>query len=75
MSDVIKNYKALKSNMTCRDFQYEENHDYETETVRACKEGFHACEYPLNVFSYYPLGNSVYHEIERSGKFDRDSDD
>lgn len=38
--------------MTCRGFQYEIGKEYETDTAKACECGFHACEYPLDVFNY-----------------------
>ena len=75
MSEIIKSFKGFNKDMTCKSFQYEEGKDYETEKARACKEGFHACEYPLDVFTYYPPGTSVYHEVEQSGEISRDSDD
>jgi hypothetical protein len=61
--------------MTCRDFQYEEGKEYETNKAEACECGFHACEYPLDVFKHYPPGTSVYHEVEQSGKLDRTESD
>ena len=69
--EVIKAYKGFNKDMTCRDFQYEEGKEYETDKAEACECGFHACEYPLDVFSYYPPGTSVYHEVEQSGDFDK----
>ena len=75
MSDVITTYKGFNKDMTCRGFQYEEGKEYETEKAKACNEGFHACEYPLDVFKYYKPSESVYHIVEQSGEIDRDSDD
>ena len=69
--EVIKAYKGFNKDMTCRDFQYEEGKEYVTEKAEACECGFHACEYPLDVFSYYPPGTSVYHEVEQSGELDK----
>ena len=73
--EVIKAYKGFNKDMTCRYFQYEEGKEYVTEKAEACGRGFHACEYPLDVFSYYPPGTSVYHEVEQSGKLDRTESD
>ena len=75
MGEVIKTYKGFNKDMTCRDFQYEEGKEYETDRAEACECGFHACEYPLDVFSYYPPGTSVYHEVEQSGEFDKSDSD
>ena len=75
MEEVIKTYKGFNKDMTCRDFQYEEGKEYVTEKAEACECGFHACEYPLDVFSYYPPGTSVYHEVEQSGDFDKSDSD
>ena len=75
MSEVIKAYKGFNKDMTCRGFQYEEGKEYETENAIACNEGFHACEYPLDVFRYYNPVESVFHEVEQSGDVDRDNED
>ena len=61
--------------MTCRGFQYEEGKEYEEETADACHSGFHACEYPLDCLGYYSPNESVYHEVEQNGEFDRGEDD
>ena len=64
---IIKSYKGFDKDMTCRGFQYEEGKEYETDKAEACKAGFHACEYPLDVFNYYSPNKSVFHEVEQGG--------
>ena len=72
----MKTYKGFNKNMTCRGFKYEEGKEYETnEPVSCCSSGFHACEYPLDCFRYYAPSESVYHEVEQSGKISKDTDD
>lgn len=75
MSEVIKSYKGFNKDMTCRGFQYEEGKEYEEERAEACECGFHACEYPLDCFNYYAPAQSVFHEVEQSGQFDKSGDD
>ena len=69
----IKSYKGFKKDMTCKGFQYEEGKEYETEKAECCETGFHACEYPLDCFSYYSPNESVFHEVEQDGELDRES--
>ena len=69
-----KCYKGFNPDMTCRDFQYEEGKEYEVDgEIACCENGFHACEDPLDCFQYYAPGQSVYHEVEQSGKISRKS--
>ena len=75
MAEVIKSYKGFNKDMTCRGFQYEEGKEYEEETADVCNSGFHACEHPLDCLGYYSPNESVYHEVEQSGEFDRGEDD
>ena len=75
MVEIIKSYKGFNKDMTCLDFQYEEGKEYETEDAKACDCGFHACEYPLDCLGYYNPAQSVYHEVEQSGKLSRKNDD
>ena len=71
----MKAYKGFEPDMTCRDFQYKEGESYEEDEARVCKSGFHACEYPLDCFKYYPPNKSIFHEVEQSGKLSRNGDD
>ena len=71
----IKTYKGFNKDMTCRGFQYEEGKEYETDKAEVCETGFHACEYPLDCFSYYSPNVSVYHEVEQDGEISRSNGD
>ena len=68
----MKMYKGFDKDLKCSDFQYEIGKTYEEPTAELCEKGFHACEYPLDVFKYYEPGNmSRYCEVdldEVSGK-------
>ena len=75
MMEKITSYKGFNKDMTCRDFQYKEGESYEEPSAKACKRGFHACEYPLDCLGYYSPNNSVYHVVEQSGEISRHSDD
>ena len=70
----MKAYKGFNKDLTCRDFQYEEGKEYETSRAECCETGFHACEYPLDVFSYYSPNKSVFHEVEIDGSIDKSRD-
>ena len=72
---MTKAYKGFKKDMTCRDFQYQEGKEYETENASLCNEGFHACLNPLDCFRYYfPGDGSVYHEVEIDDNGERGDD-
>ena len=69
------NYKGFDKNMQCRGFRYEVGKEYETEDAAACKTGFHACEYPLDVLKYYVPAESRYAVVEQSGKISKSGED
>ena len=78
--EKIKGFKGFNKNLQCRDFQYEIGKDFkENGEIKACNKGFHFCENPADVFSYYPPSDNGdlnrYCEVEGSGKTDKDSDD
>ena len=71
----MKSYKGMKPDMTCRGFQYEAGKEYETDSADVCSSGFHACEYPLDVFGYYPPAGSRFFEVEQSGALSKSDED
>ena len=71
----IKGYKGFNPDMTCRNFQYEVGKEYETDKAKACEAGFHFCENPFAVWTYYPpCGENGrlnrFCEVEGSGETD-----
>ena len=70
----MKAYKGFDKDLKCRDFQYEIGKKYEEEEASLCNSGFHACEYPLDVFSYYAPANSRFCEVEIEDNGERESD-
>jgi hypothetical protein len=70
----MKAYKGFDENLKCKDFQYEIGKTYEEPTAELYEKGFHACEYPLDVFEYYDPGNmSRYCEVDLDDVSDKKS--
>jgi len=69
-------YKGFNQDWTCIGYQYEIGKTYVHKgNVKACKSGFHACEYPLDVLSYYSPEESKFAVVKMSGETSKDSDD
>ena len=76
--DKIKGYKGFNPDLTCRDYKYEIGKEYDTDKAEQCESGFHFCEFPFDVFSYYPpsseKGETRYAKVEGSGQIDKGKD-
>ena len=76
----IKAYKGFNKNLQCQPdddkppFQYEVGKEYEESEAKLCSCGFHACEFPLDVFGYYPPADSRYCEVELDATEEKEKD-
>ena len=71
----MKCFKGFDKDLKCRDFQYEIGKEYSEEKADICNYGFHACEFPMDVFNYYPPSDSRYCEVELEANNQKSSDD
>ncbi len=67
----VEGFKGFDKELKCRGFKYEMAKEYEEYDVEIGTKGFHFCEYPLDVFGYYPPTNSRYCKVKGEGKIDR----
>ena len=70
-----KGYKGFDQDFKCRGFQFKEGETYETDKAVICESGFHFCENPHNIFSYYSPGESRFAEVEALDKCKGHDDD
>jgi hypothetical protein len=73
-------YKAFNPDFTCKGHKFEVGQAYEVKgKVRACHNGFHACENPFDVLGCYDLVNADgaiarFAKVTLAGEIDRDGD-
>ncbi|EDJ2578395.1 hypothetical protein CGL02_12360 [Salmonella enterica subsp. enterica serovar Muenchen] len=75
MTKEIVTFKGFNKDLKCRDFQFKIGKTFHHDgKVEACGSGFHACECPFDVFSYYPPAESRYAETISFGVIDREEE-
>ena len=66
--EPVKVYKGFNKHMQCtlngKIFQYEIGKEYKEDKADLCHCGFHACENPLDVLSYYNNIDDKFCEVE-----------
>ena len=73
--ETIKGYKGFDKNLKCRGYQFEIGKTFEEKgKPKYCNNGFHFCEYPLDVFDHYAPGNSRFCEVEALGDIDKEEE-
>ena len=65
-------YKGFNQDWTCRGYQYEVGKTY---VHKGDVKAYSACEYPLDVLSYYGPAVSKFAVVKMSGETSKDSDD
>jgi hypothetical protein len=74
VDEKIITYKGTDKDMKCRGFQYEIGKKVESDgAIRCGGKGFHSCEVPMDVFSYYsPTSGNRFFKCEASGRADKE---
>lgn len=75
--EVIISYKGFSNKWECQGFKFKvgETFHHDGPVVQVCKHGFHACEYPLDVFKYYPPAGNRFAKVKQSGDISHHHDD
>ena len=75
MSETITGFKGFDKNFKCREFQFAPNTEYTHDgKVKICISGFHFCENPLDILSYYNPADSRFAKVEGSEDIDKKTD-
>ena len=77
LPEVIESIKGFDLNFQCRDYQFKVGETYIHDgDVEVCARGFHGIGgNPLEVFDYYPPGQSRYASTTQGGKIARHNND
>ena len=77
LPEVIESIKGFDLNFQCRDYQFKVGETYIHDgDVEVCARGFHGIGgNPLEVFDYYPPGQSRYASTTQGGKIARHDND
>lgn len=65
-SKVMSGFKGFDKDLKCRDFQFKVGKSFKEDEAVLCRKGFHFCEFPLDVFNYYPPSGSRFCDITGS---------
>ena len=71
----MKMYKGFDKDLKCRGYQYQICRTEKEESAELCDRGFHACEFPMDVFGYYPPADSRFCEVDLNGLTDETGND
>ncbi|HCH8425900.1 TPA: hypothetical protein NNP98_002332 [Salmonella enterica] len=75
MTKEIVTFKGFNKDLKCRGFQFAIGETFHHDgKVEACGSGFHACECPFDVFSYYSPADSRFAETISFGITNREED-
>ena len=74
---AITTFKGFNKDLSCRGFRYEIGKTFAMSgPIAACDRGFHACENPFDVWTYYGLGTyNRFAIVEQSGELSRHDSD
>ena len=61
---AFKGFHKHADGLKCREKVYLPGETYTEDEAELCQTGMHACLAPIDVLTYYPPAESVYHEVE-----------